>query len=128
MSKNPFMDRAAKRGSSDHGKVSEKRVAASLAARLTPASGAMRGAKSDARKKTSTHKFQIESKATTSGTLGVDYGWLVKVTEEAMATGSVPALTMSFVDVSGKAKPRGDWIAVPLWAFHQILEELGDKV
>lgn len=123
MSKNPFMDRAAKRGSSDHGKVSEKRVATSLAARLTPASGAMRGAKSDARKKTSTHKFQIESKATTAGTLGVDHGWLVKVTEEAMATGSVPALTMSFVDAHGKAKPKGDWVAIPLWAFQELTEE-----
>jgi hypothetical protein len=49
---------------------------------------------------------------------------LVKVTEEAMATGSVPALTMSFVDAHGKAKPKGDWVAVPLWFFHQILEEL----
>ena len=127
MSKNPFMDRAAKRGSSDHGKASEKRVATSLAARLTPASGAMRGAKSDMKKKVGDRKFQIESKSTKTATLAVDLGWLVKVTEEAQATGSIPALTMSFVAVDGKSRPKGDWVALPMWAFHQLLEELGEE-
>lgn len=121
---NPFMNRAAKRSSTDHGRVSEKRVATSLAARLTPASGAMRGAKSDMKKKAGDRKFQIESKATKNAILGVDLGWLVKVTEEAQATGSIPALTMSFVAEDGKSRPKGDWVALPLWAFHEILEEL----
>lgn len=128
MNKNPFMDRASKRGTTDHGRVSEKRVATSLAARLTPASGAMRGAKSDMKKKAGGRKFQIESKATKTATLAVDHGWLVKVTEEAQATGSIPALTMSFVWPDGKCKPKGDWVAMPMWAFHQMLEELvGDE-
>lgn len=119
--KNPFMDRASQRGSMDHGRKSEKRVATSLAARLTPASGAMRGAKSDMNKKAGGRKFQIESKATKTATLGVDHGWLVKVTEEAQASGSIPALTMSFVGEDGKSKPKGDWVAVPLWAFQELI-------
>lgn len=107
----------------DHGRKSEKRVATSLAARLTPASGAMRGAKSDMKKKAGDRKFQIESKATKNATLGVDLGWLVKVTEEAQATGSIPALTMSFVDEHGKSKPKGDWVAIPMWAFQELIGE-----
>ena len=120
---NPFMNRAAKRSSTDHGRVSEKRVATSLAARLTPASGAMRGAKSDMKKKVGDRKFQIESKATKTATLAVDLGWLVKVTEEAQATGSIPALTMSFVGEDGKSRPKGDWVALPIWAFQELIGE-----
>lgn len=123
MSKNPFMDRAAQRGSMDHGRKSEKRIASSLAARLTPASGAMRGAKSDMKKKVGGRKFQIESKATKTATLPVDLGWLVKITEEAQSTGSIPVLTMSFVSEEGKSRPKGDWVAVPLWFFHELTEE-----
>ena len=120
---NPFMNRAAKRSSTDHGRVSEKRVATSLAARLTPASGAMRGAKSDMKKKVGGRKFQIESKATKTATMAVDLGWLVKVTEEAQATGSIPALTMSFVAEDGKSRPKGDWVALPMWAFQELIGE-----
>lgn len=123
MSKNPFMDRAAKRGTMEHGRVSEKRIATSLAARLTPASGAMRGAKSDMKKQVGGRKFQIESKATKNATLGVDLGWLVKVTEEAQSSGAIPALTMSFVDETGKSRPKGDWVAIPLWAFQELIGE-----
>lgn len=108
----------------EHGRKSEKRVALSLAARLTPNSGATRWAKSDMSKKSGSLKFQIESKSTKNDTLPVDLGWLVKVTEESQATASIPALTMSFVDVEGKARPRGDWVAIPLWAFQEILEKL----
>ena len=123
MAKNPFMDRAEKRGSMEHGRTSEKRVANTLSARLSPASGAMRGAKSDMYLKTAKAKLQIESKATKNATISVEHGWLVKVTDEAQATGSVPALTLSFVDEMGKSKPRGDWVAVPMWFFQELTED-----
>ena len=123
MSENPFMKRAAARGTTGHGNKSEKRVSKSMASQLMPASGAMRGAKSDAQLKTASYKFQIESKATTNLTMGLEYGWLRKITSEAMACSTYPAITLSFVDGEGKAKPQGDWVAIPLWLFQELTEK-----
>lgn len=123
MSYNPFLERANSRAKGSHGNKSEKRVADTLSARLMPASGAMRGAKSDAQMTTTLYKFQIECKATKTQTLAVEYGWLQKISSEALATNRTPVLTLSFVDETGKGKPRGDWVAIPLWLFQELTEK-----
>lgn len=120
MSDNPFLRRVAAKGSSGHGSRSERRVAKSLSARLTPASGAMRGAKADMRISAKT-KWLVEAKSTTGKTLSVELAWLVKVLTEALSAGSRPALTVSFVNPDG-SKRACDWVMLPLADFQELTE------
>lgn len=107
-------------GKSDHGKLYEHRVAPKLSARLRPASGVMVSAKGDMVMR----EYLIESKTTTAKTLSVELGWLVKITNEALATGKVPALLFSFVLPSGRPAPNceSEWVAVPLHTFKSLTE------
>lgn len=127
MTGNPYMKRAAAVGSIAHGGKSEARVSKVLGARLQPASGAMRGAKSDMLARTQGYKFRVESKSTVKDTMGLDLGWLTKIGHEASQDGSVPALTLSFVTSEGKARTarNAEWVCVPMWFFQEALESLG---
>lgn len=122
LSDNPLFKRAAKRGDNGHGDLSEKRVVKSLGGRAQPNSGAMRGAKGDARLERR-HKYRIECKSTTKPTMAVELGWLVKITEEALPHGEVPTLTISFVTPEGKARKNGDWVMVPKNYFDELSSE-----
>lgn len=117
-SKQPNSLRLGVANAGDHGERSERRLAKTLRANLTPASGAMRGAKGDFLRK----DLMMEAKSTIHASLSVELGWLVKVSEEALAVGKLPALTMSFVRPDGKSKPHGDWVAVPLHVFEALTE------
>lgn len=116
---NRFIARQEARLTGHHGRVSEKRVAGSLGARLTPNSGAMAGAKSDSRVRGTTN-YQIESKSTTGKTISIEHEWLAKITREALATAAVPVLTVSFVAPTGKGLPVGDWVMIPLHHFQDL--------
>jgi Holliday junction resolvase len=121
---NPFMDRIAKKGKSGHGTKSEQRLGKSLSARMTPASGALEGAKGDMVKTTpSMGKLMIEAKSTVHNTMSLDLGWLVKVATEALADGATPALTVSFVTPDGKARNHGDWVMMPAWQWKELVEK-----
>lgn len=117
---NPFLDRMDKLGKSGHGKLSEKRLAKELGARLHPASGAIVGHKSDA----SDEQFQYEMKSTTSLTLPLDKSWLEKISHEANCANKTPAITISFVLPDGKPRMRlnSEWVMVPKWAFQELVE------
>lgn len=130
MARNPFLARIDKAPKNSHGKTSEKRLATKLGARLTPASGAMVGAKGDFRKKVGSTSFQMEAKSTVNQVLALEYGWLVKAQQEALASGATPALTVSFVTPEGKPRRSGEWVAIPLEYFHELMEQLehGDNV
>lgn len=119
--RNPFLKRAAQQGDNGHGDSSEKRVAKSLGARLTPNSGAMRGAKGDAQLERN-RSYLVECKSTVKDRLPVELGWLVKITHEALSTGKVPILTVSFVMPDGKARPQGDWVMMPKHYFDELSE------
>lgn len=108
---NPLLERYSKK---KHGTKSEKRIAKSLGARLTPASGALQGAKGDS----ATPKFLIESKSTIRDSLRLELAWLVKIEKEALNHGKVPLLTISFVYLNGLPK-ESDWVCVPKWAFDE---------
>jgi hypothetical protein len=118
---NPYLDRLAKAGTNAHGKTSEKRVAKSMGAKLHPASGAMRGAKSDA----SLPKFRLEMKSTTTDTMTLEIGWLVKIAHEAVDHGHSPAVVLSFVGTDGKPRMRqyAEWIALPLAVFQEFTND-----
>jgi len=95
----------------EHGRRSEKRVAKSMGMKLTPASGALPGAKGDFRDGT----YLVEAKSTVKDSISIKHAWLQKISQEAMNTNRVPLLHISFVVGSGQAKSEGDWIAVPAW-------------
>lgn len=117
----PFLNRIKERGTMGSGRASEKRVAQSIAARLTANSGAG-SAKGDMTKAVGKRKFRMEAKSTKNLTLAVDLGWLVKISVEAQNTQSAPAITLSFTDEQGKARANGDWVAIPLYLFRELIE------
>ena len=113
---NPYLNRIATRGKSSHGKASEKKLAKSIGARLTPASGAIDSAKGDMRK----GDFLIESKSTIHDSLKLDKDFLLKIAHEAKYVAKTPALTVSFVNGDGSSKPDSDWVLIPLSLFIQL--------
>lgn len=122
MSTNHFLNRLEARAANSHGKAFEKRAADSLAARLTPASGAKAGAKGDMVVPTQTHRFLMESKSTTAVSLSVKLEWLTKITSEATAMGMSPALLIGFVTPAGKPLPHceAEWVAIPKQLFQEL--------
>jgi hypothetical protein len=110
-------------GKQDHGKLWETKVAPKLSARLRPASGAMVGAKGDF----ASHLGKpvlFEAKSTTGKTLAVEFGWLVKITSEALKEGKTPALVLGFVQPDGRPRPNceSEWVAVPITEYQEMME------
>ena len=117
---NPYLKRMAAKSKSAHGLKSEKRLSKTFkGAKLQPGSGAIDGAKGDIR----ISKFLIESKSTINESYSLKHEILQKIGREALDVNSHPALTVSFTDKDGKAKPQGDWILLPLYAFHEMNEQ-----
>jgi hypothetical protein len=114
-SSNPYLRRTSK---PKHGQLAESRAAKRLKGRLTPASGAMEGAKGDIK----THTFLIESKATVNDSLSVKLPWLEKIDKEALDTGRDPALIVQFVDAAGKPRKSGSWVLIPERLFKELSE------
>jgi hypothetical protein len=118
-----FMRRMEKESGGSHGNTSEKRVAKKIGARLQPASGAMVGAKGDA-KLGGAMKMRVECKSTIGDYLKLDIGWLTKISGEAMEDASTPALTISFVTADGRPRMNmnAEWVAIPMSAFQELLD------
>jgi hypothetical protein len=94
---------------------------------LTPASGATAGAKGDMKHSGAGFKVLMEAKSTVYQTLAVDLAWLQKITKEAIDKGMIPALSMSFVLPNGRPLPNGDWVAVPIYVWQELLEKIGQN-
>lgn len=118
MSDNPYLNRLDKRGKSGHGKLSEKRLAKSIGARLTPASGATESAKGDMRK----GDFLIEAKSSINESLKLEREFLIKIAHEAKFVAKNPALTVSFVNGDGSSKPDSEWVMIPLNLFNSLVD------
>lgn len=89
-----------------------------LGARQTPGSGAIAGCKSDGY----TDRFRFENKATIHESFSIKLAVLEKIREEAMATGKLPALTLSFTYGSGRSVPHGDYVIIPRHVFEELTE------
>lgn len=114
---NPFMGgKSTAFTIGEAGRNSEKRVAVHVGARLTPASGAVQGHKSDMY----TPEYRIEAKSTQNASMSLKLEWLVKITEEALNTNKVPVLTVSFTDSVGRPRRFGDWVMIPLSHYEEI--------
>lgn len=109
---NPYLTR--KRAT---GRASERRVAATLRAKPTPASGALPWAHGDMNK----GRWRIEAKSTVKDSISLKLDWLEKIQREANEGGKFPALTVTFVTGDGRPRPAGDWAMIPLW----VLQEMG---
>ncbi len=114
---NPYLARQQRKTKTSHGNKAEKNVAQRLKAKLTPASGAMAGAKGDMEK----GGFRIESKATKAESMRLELGWLQKIYQEALERGENPALIVQFVNSDGKPLPRGSWVMVPEDLFKEFI-------
>ena len=115
---NSYLKQVAARGGSGHGRESERRIAKKLGAQLTPASGAVAGAKGDMK----LPEFLLEAKSTKNATMSLEHGWLVKISTEALNVQKTPALSVSFVTPEGKATPHGDWVLIPMHLFKELTQ------
>lgn len=112
---NPFLERGKHK---QHGQRAEKKAAKRLKGQLTPASGALDGAKGDFHLK----EFLVENKATEKKSMGLELQWLAKIAQEAVDHGKYPALSMQFVTLDGQPKQDGAWVAIPEYVFKELLE------
>ncbi|ANO57623.1 hypothetical protein [Vibrio phage vB_VhaS-a] len=118
---NPFScGEGADTSTTRHGLKSEKRVASKMGSRLTIGSGAKDGQKSDATLDAGDYKFRIESKATKNKSFSVKKEILDKIRHEALDTGRIPALTVSFTNELGEALQGGDFVMIPMWLFNEV--------
>lgn len=99
------------------GMKSERNLARRLGGRLTAASGALDGFKGDIQK----GNFLIEAKSTINDSLGLKLDWLLKIKKEARAVKKRPALAINFTTRDGRTVPDGEWVAIPLALFEELL-------
>ncbi len=116
MSENPFSKRMRKQCT---GTKAEKGTAKRLGATLTPASGALEGAKGDMHRGT----ILMENKSTIKGSMSLKLDWLIKISQEALEKGQTPALALQFTTESGVPVKRGAWVMVPEAVFNEMLGE-----
>lgn len=105
---------------SAHGGKSEKRVLEDMGANPTLGSGAFPGMKSDGTMEVGDVRLRIECKSTVHKSMRLEHAWLKKIRREALETGRIPVLTVSFVKPDGEAKIAGDWVMIPDYLWNQI--------
>lgn len=113
---NRYLKRLDERGVGGTGRASERKVAAKLGARPTPASGALKGAKGDM----VLPEVLVEAKSTTANSMKLDFGWLVKIATEALNSRKTPCLAVSFTEGDGRPKRHGEWMMVPLHVWREM--------
>jgi hypothetical protein len=118
---NSFLDRQT-RPIGKAGRKSETSLAKRLGAKLTPASGAAT-AKGDM----VLGDVLLEAKSTSAESLGLKRDWLLKIGHEAMMTGRVPALAITFTDKAGTAIRDGSWVLIPEEAFKRLSAGMKDE-
>lgn len=113
---NAYLERQARQLIGEVGKLSEKKLARKIGARLQPNSGSMESAKGDMVK----GDFLIEAKSTIGGSIGLRLDWLLKIAHEARHSDKTPAVAITFTSEGGSPRRDGEWVAVPLhvWKEH----------
>lgn len=105
-----------------HEKRQNKRLDKSIGGYLTPASGALDGAKGD-RELDGTIK--IEQKATDKKSISIKFEFLEKIFREAKQQGKDPALMFSFLKIKSIAPT--DWAAIPVSLFKRMYDFCKDN-
>ena len=101
------------------GTQAERKTSKRLGARLTPASGSLDGAKSDM----VLDSYRIENKSTVNASMSLKLDWLLKIKQEALEHGQIPALAVQFTHGNGKPIGGGSWVLLPEQVFHELVEE-----
>jgi hypothetical protein len=112
----PVMRRLAKRPVGASGVAAEKRLAKRVGGRLTPASGALSGAKGDV----VLPAVLLEAKSTVNDSLSLKLDWLVKIAGEARAVGKDPALAVTFTTGDGRPRAGGSWVLISERRFREM--------
>lgn len=120
---NKFMAKVGDKGIGDKG---EKLLAKRLGMKLTPASGALEGAKGDL----FNDDILVESKATEKDSISIKLNWLIKIATEASTVNKLPALAVQFVTGNGRPRPEGSWVMIPERLYTRLKNEgrLSDEV
>lgn len=123
MTNNPYLRRVNKRDSGFHGRKAEESLAKRLKGELQPGSGNLPGAKGDVKliARNQDQDFLIENKATTGASISVKQDWLLKIYQEALETGKIPALAFQFTNEAGKSEKRDRWVALPEHFFKELI-------
>jgi len=105
------MNRGKKTG--EAGRKAERHTAKRVGGDLTPASGAMDGAKGDF----TLPELLVENKSTVKNSFSVKYEHLQKISQEARAASARPALFFQFTREDGTPHRNGSWVCIPesLW-------------
>jgi len=101
----------------NHGKKAESKLSKRIGGRETLASGALIFDKADVK----IDGFRIECKSTIKDSMSVKFGWLNKVSAEALDHTEKPALSIQFVTENGQAKKCGSWVAIRELDFEEYL-------
>lgn len=117
MIKSPFEKRQDARLTGHHGRKAEEKTAKRLKGTLTPASGALAGAKGDM----SVGDFLVENKATVSEAYSLKMSVLLKIYQEALEVGKKPALAVQFTSLTGTSEKRGRWVCIPEDVFNELI-------
>jgi len=104
------------------GRPSEKNTAKRLGGRLTPASGAVEGAKGDI----VLDDFLVEAKSTIKNSISLKLDWLLKITGEARKVGKTPALAITFTTGNGRPVHNGRYVIIREDDFKELID--GDKL
>lgn len=116
---NPLFRRARRRRGTDVGREAERKIVRERGGRLTPASGAMTGAKGDI----DADEFLVEAKTTRAESLSIKREWLHKISGEAAARLKFPAVNIRFAAVDGRARgPDDDWVMIPAGVYRRLTE------
>lgn len=115
---NPFLRKKA----GNSGGRAETKHAKKIGAKLTPVSGALRGAKGDMILGAQVMPVMVEVKSTQADQLALKYGWLRKVAEEARLQNKTPALSVLFTMNSGETREYGSWTMVPTDVFQRLVK------
>jgi Holliday junction resolvase len=94
-------------------------VAAAIGGRRVPGSGASPYARGDAKNE----RYLVEAKQTAKDSIRVTWGWLAKITRQALGAGRVPALAIE-VRCGAPRDPLvpTEWVCVPLGEWQRLLE------
>jgi len=105
-----------------HEKRQNKVLDKSVGGSLTPASGALDGAKGD---RELDGNLKIEQKATDKKSISIKFDWLEKIYREARQQGKEPALIFSYLKIKSIAPT--DWAVMPVSLFKRMYDFCKDN-
>jgi hypothetical protein len=64
----------------------------------------------------------IEAKSTEAASMALKLDWLLKIKQEALNSGRIPACAINFTLGNGQPRPNGKWVLIEESVFHELQE------